>query len=187
MNYTILMKNSLFYFIAILFLVSCVKPTPRKPVTQKTSSFMKESVSINKKIIELEEEAIKDVIKKDSLSNYTNSANGFWYKYNVQSSESYLPQIGDQLFYTCEISDLNNTIIYSSDELGLQKYIVDKQELPEGLRNGLKLMKVGDNVTFLFPSHKIYGYLGDNNKIGSNQPLIYNVQLNKINKQNEIN
>ena len=44
-----------------------------------------------------------------------------------------------------------------------------------------------DEVTFLFPSHKVFGYLGDENKIGINQPLIYKVKLNKINKKNESN
>ncbi|VAW22769.1 hypothetical protein MNBD_BACTEROID04-1927, partial [hydrothermal vent metagenome] len=41
--------------------------------------------------------------------------------------------------------------------------------------------------TFLFPSHKVFGYLGDQKKIGVNQPLIYKVQLNKINRKNESN
>ena len=48
-------------------------------------------------------------------------------------------------------------------------------------------MNEGDEVTFLFPSHKLYGYIGDKNKIDINQPLIYKVQLIKINKKNESN
>ena len=42
-------------------------------------------------------------------------------------------------------------------------------------------MKEGEVITFLFPSHKAYGYTG-NDKIEPNQPLIYTVQLLKINK-----
>ena len=48
-------------------------------------------------------------------------------------------------------------------------------------------MSEGDFATFLFPSHKVYGYLGDQKKIGINQPLIFKVQLNKINRKDENN
>ena len=48
-------------------------------------------------------------------------------------------------------------------------------------------MGEGDVATFLFPSHKVYGYIGDDNKIEINQPLIYKVQIIKINKKNESN
>ena len=36
-------------------------------------------------------------------------------------------------------------------------------------------------------TYKVFGYLGDQNKIGINQSLIYKVQLIKINKKNESN
>ena len=46
----------------------------------------------------------------------------------------------------------------------------------------LGIMKVGEKVTFLFPSHLAYGYLGDNKRIDRNVPLLYTVTLNKIEK-----
>lgn len=148
---------------------------------------MEESISLNKKLNEKEEFLLKSIIQKDSLTTYISSPSGFWYTYNLKSENTYTPKFGDQLLYACEIYTINNEVIYSAQETGLQSYLVDKQELVEGLRNGLKLMKEGEVVTFLFPSHKVFGYLGDENKIGINQPLIYKVQLNKINKKNESN
>ncbi len=148
---------------------------------------MEESISLNKSLNELEEKALKEIIQKDSLTNYVASSNGFWYTFTNKSAETYSPKFGDQLLYSYEVLDINKNVIYSSQEIGLQTYVVDKQELLEGLRNGLKLMHEKDEVTFLFPSHKVFGYLGDDNKIGINQPLIYKVKLNKINKKNESN
>ena len=49
-----------------------------------------------------------------------------------------------------------------------------------GLREGLKLMKEGESITFIFPSQKAYGYYGDENKIGRNVPLICEVSLLKL-------
>jgi len=49
------------------------------------------------------------------------------------------------------------------------------------LQDGIKLMKEGEIVTFLFPSYKAYGYSG-NERVKPNQSLIFTVELIKINK-----
>lgn len=164
-------------------MVSCANPTPRKPVLRKTSTSLKESVIFNKTMNENEEKVFTAFMKKDSLTHYIASPNGFWYTFNKKNANANLPAIGDQVFYTFAVYDINNTVIYSAEEIGVKTYIIDKQEIIEGLRNGLKLMGAGDSATFLFPSHKVYGYLGDSNKIEINQPLIYKVQLIKIKRK----
>ncbi|MBK5210183.1 MAG: gliding motility-associated peptidyl-prolyl isomerase GldI [Flavobacteriaceae bacterium] len=181
------MKYKYFLYIFLGLLVSCANPIPRKPVLRKTSTFLNESVILNKTMNASEENVFRALMEKDSLTEYLASPNGFWYTFNQKNEDSYLPKIGDQLFYTYDVFDTNNYLIYSAEEVGELTYIVDKQEIVEGLRNGLKLMSVGDVVTFLFPSHKAYGYTGDSNKIEINQPLIFKVQLIKINNKNESN
>jgi len=166
---------------------SCNNPEARKPILRKSSATMQESVLFNKALITSQENAFENLMKQDSLSTYIVSNYGFNYKYNVKSDTSYFPETGDVIAYSYRVYDLTMQLIYDESQIGVQKYIVDKQEIVEGLREGLKLMKVGDNVTFLFPSHKVFGYLGDQNNIGINQPLIYKVQLIKINKKNESN
>lgn len=166
---------------------SCNNPEARKPILKKSSSTMEESVLFNKALITAQENAFENLIKKDSLSTYIVSNFGFKYKFNKKSEVGYFPEIGDKIVYTYEIFDINMQLIYSASDIGIQKYVVDKQEIVEGLREGLKLMNVGDNATFLFPSHKVFGYLGDQKKVEINQPLIYKVQLIKINKKNESN
>ena len=181
------MKRSFFLFIAIIFGVSCTPEAARKPISKKTSSFIKTSVAFNKAVNASEEMAIKALIKKDSLYSYTASSHGFWYK-QLQNGEGLnTASTGDMLYYTCEIYTLAHEIIYSKEALGTQKYILNKQEIIEGLRNGLQLMHQGDEWVFLFPSYQAYGFVGDTQKIGINQPLIYKVQLNKITKKNENN
>jgi len=49
-----------------------------------------------------------------------------------------------------------------------------------GLHDGIQLMKEGETITFLFPSYKAYGYSG-NEKVNPNEPLIFTVELLKIN------
>ena len=59
------------------------------------------------------------------------------------------------------------------------------QDLISGIRDGVKLMKKGEIVTFLFPSYKAYGYYGITDKLGTNIPVQCTVTLNNINKNNE--
>lgn len=181
------MKNNIWITLIAIFLLSCSNPIPRKPISKKTGTLMEQSVALNKVLIKKEETALLQLIALDSLSTYNASSNGFWYKINSKSNHTYFPKEEDKVIYTYEVFDINHSKIYGKDEIGIRNYVVDKQEIIEGLRDGLKMMNEGDNFTFLFPSYKMYGYLGDHHKIDINQPLIYKVQLIKINKQNESN
>ena len=161
-------------------MVSCAKPTPRKPIVRNSSTFLNESIQRNKAMNKVEESAFLQLIKNDSIHNYISSTNGFWYYYNTKDSlATKLPVRGDEIVYSYSIKDINGEVIYNEEELGDRNYFVDKQELITGLQDGLKLMKEGEVVTFLFPSYKAYGYSGYQ-KIQSNQPLIYTVKLKKI-------
>ena len=173
------MRTSIFLLLLIV-VVSCTTPTPRKPIVRKTSTFLTESIQRNKIINEVEEQALLDYIKNDSLSDYLTSPNGFWYRYVVKDSlTNRFPVKGDEVLYAYEIKDVNDVLIYSKEELGDRNYMVDREELISGLQDGLKLMKEGEEILFLFPSHKAYGYSGYK-KIAGNQPLIYNVELKRI-------
>ncbi|WP_111709539.1 gliding motility-associated peptidyl-prolyl isomerase GldI [Lutibacter citreus] len=180
------MKHNFFILLLIPLLLSC-EAEPRRAILRKSSSGIKKSILLNKNLIANQESDFRKIMKQDSLNNYLASDFGFWYKINYKSKENYFPKNGDEIIYTYEVFSLNDKIIYNNKEVGIQKYVTDNQEIVEGLREGLKLMNIGDNITFLFPSHKVFGYLGDKNKVGINQPLIYKVQLIKINKKNESN
>jgi len=180
------MKRLLFIIILSFFLFGCKSPEPRKPLVSKSGSFIKESVERNKKLNKDESEHIERLISSMPEKEYIISENGFWYTYNIKvDDDSSTAQFGDKLVYVYSISDLKNNTIYSQNELGLQSYYMDKEELFQGLREGLKLMKVGEDVTFIFPSQKAFGYYGDDNKIGTNVPLIVNVNLKTITQNND--
>lgn len=173
--------NRIFYIIiAFVFLVSCSKTEPRKPIKRKTGSFMKESIDRNKKLNKLEEDILQVKIQNDSLNTYYTSPNGFWYFYNKRDSlKTKLPVKGDEVIFSYEIKTLNDSILFSRQELGDKRYLVDKEELITGLQDGIKLMHKDEIITFLFPSHKAFGYTG-NERVYPNEPLIYTVHLKEI-------
>lgn len=148
---------------------------------------MKESVARNKKLIAGEESKIEAIIKNDTASKYIASPKGYWYKYDLKSAlkDSLFPKKGDVAYFDYEVKDLDGNVIYTEFELKPQVYLVDKQNIMMGMRDGIKLMKKGEKVTFLFPSHMGYGYHGDNRRIGHNQPLMTTITLKDIKPESE--
>jgi gliding motility-associated peptidyl-prolyl isomerase len=178
------------FFLSLgMALVTCCaqKQEARRPVSQASGTFMKESVERNKILVDSEESIIAKMIKKDTAVNYISSSKGYWYYYNTKNKNKTVnPVKGDIAFFDYEIKDLDGKVIYTKLELKPQKYVVDKQNIIIGLRDGIKLMQKGEKVTFLFPSHMAYGYHGDNAKIGTNKPLVCTVTLNDIKSENQL-
>lgn len=167
----------------MLLCFGCKSPEARMPESVQSGSFLKESAERNKKLNEKEKNLIQSIIKNNPDKNYIASESGFWYYYNTKvESDTIQPEFGDILDFDYNISDINGNEIYDVEN---RTYVMDKQELFTGLREGLKLMKPEESVTFIFPSQKAYGYYGDDKKIGTNIPLICEVTLNTITQEND--
>ena len=182
------MKMKILMLLAGLLLLSCKSPEARRPVTQKSGSYINEAIERNRKIVAEEEVRIQEIMEKDSTREYHSSPNGFWYFYNKKDTTSAkTPQFGDVVQFDYNLRTLDGQNIYSDEEIEPRSYAIDQEELFSGLRQGLKLMKEGETVTFLFPSHKAFGYYGDKNRIGSDVPVISTVTLIEISEEPETN
>jgi gliding motility-associated peptidyl-prolyl isomerase len=173
-------------FILTVFstLCACQSPEARQPVSVQSASFVNQSVAMNRQLIETQREQIEALIKSDTGQSFITSPYGFWYAYDIKvEGDSIQPKFGDRVNFIYEVKDLDNNSIYTREQIGIQEYAMEQEELFSGLREGLKLMKTGETVTFLFPSHKAYGYYGDNDKIGVNMPIKCRVTLNSINEK----
>ncbi len=180
------MKHNLAIILLILTTVlSCKTPEAREPKSVNSGSFINESIERNKALNKKETKAIEAIIAAQPENEYITSGNGFWYYYNtkVDTDSIGTPDFGDIVNFNYNLKDLNGKVIYTEAELKTQSYAMDQEELFTGLRQGLKLMQAGETATFLFPSHKAYGYYGDENRIGRNIPLICEVSVNSITKK----
>lgn len=161
--------------------IACKEPQARKPISVKTGTFLQNSVERTKKRLQQENNFILDYIKKDSSNSYINSNKGFWYTYIKQDTLTKVPAYGDQITYSYSVSDLNNNSVYTAENIGEQTYYIDQQDdIIEGFRQGLKLIKENEKIKYIFPSQLAYGYRGDGQKITANKPIICTVLLHKI-------
>lgn len=177
--------NTHLYLMVIISLsiFNCKSPEARMPESVQSGSFLKESVERNIKLNQRETARIQKIIKNNPDVTYIASESGFWYYYNTKvEMDTIQPQFGDLVDFDFNVSDLNGKEIYANSN---KTYVMDKEELFTGLREGLKLMKPEERITFIFPSQKAFGYYGDDNKIGTNVPLICEVTLNTISQKND--
>jgi gliding motility-associated peptidyl-prolyl isomerase len=167
------------------FIFSCKSPEARQPVSSTSGSFIKESAERNKKLNQREQKQITAIINSNPERDYVASESGFWYFYNTKVEQDTIKaDFGDIVNFNYNVKDFSGNEIYSFEEIPTQNYAMDQEELFTGLREGLKLMKPGETVTFLFPSQKAFGYYGDTKKIGTNIPLICQVTVHSITQNN---
>lgn len=177
------MKNLLIVFTIALLCFSCKSPEARMPESVQSGSFLKASAERNKKLNEHEHKQIQDIIKSNPNRDYIASESGFWYYYNTKiERDTIQPKFGNVINFTFDVSNLEGDEIYANTN---KTYVMDKEELFTGLREGLKLLKPTETATFIFPSQKAFGYYGDEYKIGTNVPLICEVTLNTIIQKND--
>ncbi len=182
------MRNFSYLVLFLVFAVACKSPEARRPVQRSSGSFIKESAERNKKLYKKEEAIITKIIAQNSTTEFESNPNGFWYFYNVKDTLStIMPKFGDIVTFTYDVKDLEGVTIVSEAENGLQKYQVDQsnQDLISGIREGIKIMKEGETVTFLFPSYKAFGYYGIQEKLGANVPVQSTITLRSIETSEE--
>ncbi len=178
------MRQFLKALLIFSLVVNCGGPEPRRPVKVKSSTYFGGDIERNKKLLAAEEQMIQGYIAKDSLHLYEPSASGSWYFYQkTNESSDYTPQPDDLVTMTYNIMGFNNDTIYSHEEIGIIKYKVDKQELFQGLRHSVKILKEGETATFLYPSSLAFGYQGDGDRIDVNVPIRSTITILKIEKQ----
>ncbi len=176
----------LFLSFAILSFLGCQGPEARRPIKVKSGSYFKVSIERNKQLLASEEKLIKQIIDKDSLHLYEPSANGSWFYYEAKNDTSdYYPKTDDLVTLRYNLISFSNDTIYTMDEIGVQSYKVDKQDVFPGLRSSVKLLKENERATFLFPSSLAYGYHGDDHKIGVNVPLKATISILKIERASQ--
>ncbi|MAZ72756.1 MAG: gliding motility-associated peptidyl-prolyl isomerase GldI [Flavobacteriaceae bacterium] len=182
------MRNFSYLMLFLILALACKSPEARRPVQRNSGSFIKESAERNKILYKKEEGLISKIIAQNSDTKFESNPNGFWYFYNVKDTVStVMPKFGDIVTFTYDVKNLEGTTIVSEAENGLQQYQIDQsnQDLISGIREGLKVMKEGETVTFLFPSYKAFGYYGIQEKLGANVPIQSTITLRSIESSEE--
>ena len=170
-------------YLLLIIVLGCQNQEVRRPINKQKQVFLKESAKRNKNIITIEQSLFKQVILKEDQLTFVVSPQGFWYAYKKNTSpELMLPKKGDRVTLKYRIDDLSGNLLYNEKELGNVSFLVDQEDIIPALREGVKYLRTGEIGVFLFPSYLCFGYQGDGEKIGINQPLCFTIELLKLEK-----
>ncbi len=150
--------------------------TPRKGRTN--------SIEANRAFLKKEVESIKAYIKERGL-NLERNGTGIHYSIDGERATGDKVKTGDLVSYSYEISLLNGSKLYESEEGKAAQLLVDREDAEIGLHEALKLMRVGDKGFFILPSHRAFGVAGDQNKVPPYTALVYKLEVLEIQKQNQ--
>jgi len=99
-----------------------------------------------------------------------------------ESGDGEMPKSGEVADVEIQISLLNGTRCYGTEEDEYIEVAVDKSQAETGVQEALKLLRVGDKAKLIIPSHIGHGLLGDLDKIPPMHTLVMDIHLLGIKK-----
>jgi FKBP-type peptidyl-prolyl cis-trans isomerase FkpA len=167
-----------FPFLFALFFISCreEKKQPKKQLTKEEVDYL--SKEMGKWNATKETDDINQYIKRHNYTmEETNS--GLRYMYITKGKGTVNPKLEDKVRVNYKIYLLDGKLCYTSDADGAE-FVVAKDNIESGLHEGIQLMHEGDKMRFILPSFLAHGLTGDQDKIPSLTPVVYEVELIEI-------
>jgi FKBP-type peptidyl-prolyl cis-trans isomerase FkpA len=130
----------------------------------------------NKKLSHSESVAIDEYIKKNNWKGAVKTGTGLRYII-ILEGDGILAKTGNIAKVNYKVSLLDGTLCYSSDSKDPNEFKIGQDDIESGLHEGITYMHVGDKAKFLLPSHLAHGFTGDQKKIPSNSPILYEIEL----------
>lgn len=172
-----------FYKYGILFLLiqvilySCLRDTPEQ--NEKVPAIDEETlISTNRYIIQKEVERIGNYVERRGWDMDTTKS-GLWYKI-IKKGAGPDAVKGKIATIEYEISLLDGTVCYSSEQSGLKQFAIGSGGVESGLEEGILLLNEGAEAIFILPPYLAYGIPGDQKKIPPNASLVYNLKLKNV-------
>jgi len=172
------MKMYVLVFLSLI-LLSCSEHeeqvmVPDKDWTQENSSDM------NTTFVAEEEDEIDLFVKRHEDWKMTKTGTGLRHFIYKKSENNDTAKIGELVTVDFEITLLDGSLCYSSQENGPESFIVEKADVESGLHEAMQLMCTGDRAKFILPSRMAHGLIGDEEKIPPLAPVVYDIHLLKI-------
>lgn len=171
------MKNTLWIGMLGLFLVACddSQPVQRVKRAGEGKGLEVQTSEMHKEWIKEDIEAIDKYVQRRGWKMEETGTGTLFFIY--EESEGEKGAEGRMATVAYEISLLDGTICYTSDEDGPATVRIDKDDVESGMHEVLKIMKVGEKAAVILHPHRAHGLVGDLDKIGPASVVIYNLHL----------
>jgi FKBP-type peptidyl-prolyl cis-trans isomerase len=167
----------------IFFGGSCRKQPAAEKAPKMTASEEKEMLlRVNKFLVQKDIELIESYSKRHGWEMEVTETGLFYEIY--ERSEGKEVEQDNVINLEYEISLLDGTVCYTSEEDGNKVFRLGKSQEISGLEQGVALMREGEKARFIIPPHLAFGLLGDENRIPARSIIIYRVELVEVKRDN---
>jgi len=170
--------NRLVLYILLVFIFACESSNDnnKRRLKEKQQYEMRELLQgCNKILLNIEKQDIKDFAKRHRL-DIDDTGSGLYY--NIKKhGEGKKAKKGMHATIEYRVRLLTGDAVYSSDEDGLKEFEIGRDDVVIGLHEGILLLNVGSEATFIIPPHLAYGFPGDGEKIPKRSTIVYDVKL----------
>lgn len=164
----------LFYFLIVIFLVSC---TGNKQKEKTVVDWDQEkSTKMNKELAIEEEIQIKLFLEQHKDWEMQKTGSGLQY-YIYKKGEGEQAKEGQLAQVEMKVTLLDGTACYETESDEYEEFMIDRSDIESGVQEGIKKMKVGDHAKLIIPFHLAHGLVGDMNKIPPLTTIVVDIHL----------
>lgn len=168
-----------YFILFILFIILSCNREDQKSTSELDEKEVKKFIEIkNKENIGIEDQQIDDYLDRRKW-NFTKTKSGLRYLI-YENGSGIQPYSGSNIELEYSLSLIRGEQIYTSKGSNSMIFTVDRDDVPTGLNEFVKMMKVGDKAKLIVPSYLGYGVTGDGDKIPARATLFYDLQLIKV-------
>jgi FKBP-type peptidyl-prolyl cis-trans isomerase len=169
--------RTLFFLLCIVFLFSCGEK--EKPKKQKYSpAEVKElSVQMNTWDEKRQNDEINQYVKAHGWEMEMTPIGLRYMMIKPGNGKGGFARGGQVAKVNYKIYLLDGTVCYTSEKDGPKDFLIGQDNVEFGLHEGIKLMRPGDKMRFILPSHLAHGLTGDQSEIPPRSSVIYDIEL----------
>lgn len=172
------MKNKGIIFSLVVLVYAC-DSEPKKPTPPEWNS--EKSVRLNQELATEQELDIRVYLSQNEKWKVEETGSGLRY-IRLKSTDGEAVQPGMEAKVEYSVSLLDGTKCYETPSDEYDVFKVDNSDVESGIHEGIKLMRVGEKMKLVFPSHLAHGLVGDMDKVPPLSPLVVDIELIAVEK-----
>lgn len=171
------MNRTFLLFAPVVFLFSCTEEKPKKKNQLTTEQVQYIAEQTNKWDTRMQDDEIDQYVLRHGWT-MTKTPTGLRYM-PIEEGKGETARVGQTAKVTYNIYLLDGKLCYTSGDT-LRDVRIGEDYVESGLHEGLQLMRVGDKMRFILPSHLANGLTGDQDKIGPRASVMYEIKLHSL-------
>jgi len=171
-------------FLILTLLISCQNEEKDKTtlISQKEKKQKKEMLkSANKGLLKVYDQRVDGFAKRRKW-NLIKTETGFWYEIYKQGNGPAV-ETGKEVSLDYTLMLLDCTVCYTSDSLGVKRFLVGQGGVESGLEEAVLHLHEGDKARIVLPPYKAWGVPGDGDKIPALSIIVYIVEVVKVHNE----